>query len=49
MDISEAEQIREEIESLALKLESDQELKELDPRYAIMASWIDTDLENVSE
>lgn len=47
MTRAEAEEKIALIDALALELETDQELKAIDPRYAIMAQWIDTDLEIV--
>ncbi len=36
-----------EIERLAREIEEDEELQGIDPRYAVTAKWIDTDIENV--
>ena len=38
----------EEIQQLARDIENDHELKGIDERYSVMASWIDTDIDNVS-
>ena len=38
----------EQIQALASEIENDDELKGIDERYSVMASWIDTDIKNVS-
>tara|TARA_R110000787_G_scaffold44623_1_gene109420 strand:- start:21 stop:173 length:153 start_codon:yes stop_codon:yes gene_type:complete len=43
-----AEEKIEMIQKLASEIEHDDELKSIDERYSIMASWIDTDIDNVS-
>lgn len=45
MNIEEAQEKCRVIEKLAQEIEFDKELEELEPRYRIMAKWIDTDLE----
>jgi hypothetical protein len=47
MQLAEAEEKRARIDALARELETDEELKALEPRYAVMAYWLDTDLDNV--
>lgn len=47
MQLAEAEEKRARIDALARELEADEELKALEPRYAVMAQWLDTDLDNV--
>lgn len=42
-----ADEILEEIERLAAMIEEDKELLALDPRYSIVAKWIDCNLESV--
>ena len=37
-----------QIQKLALEIEGDRELMDIDERYSVMAGWIDTDIENVS-
>ena len=48
MNIEEAEVIFSEIQELATKVELDEELKKIDERYSISASWIDTDVSNIT-
>jgi hypothetical protein len=48
MTIDEANNNLKIIEELAWEMENDEALKNTDPRYAILAHWIDTDIENVS-
>lgn len=48
MLIEEAEEILQQISDLANEIEEDEELMQLDPRYAILAKWIDTDVGSVS-
>ena len=48
MTTEEADEILEQIASLAQRLEEDAELKAIDPRYAILAKWCETDLDSVS-
>lgn len=44
MNIQEAEEKCALIEQLAHEIENDDELKELEPRYRIMAEWINSDI-----
>lgn len=48
MKINAANKIIERIERLANQLEHDEELKKLDERYSVAASWVDLDIDNVS-
>ncbi len=48
MSIEEAEEKCKIIDQLALEIENDAQLKRLEPRYNIMAKWIDTDIESCS-
>ena len=48
MTIEEAEEILQQIAYLANEIEEDEDLMQLDPRYAILAKWIDTDVGSVS-
>ena len=47
MNIQEANEKIKIIESLALEIELDEELKSIDERYSIAAKWCDMDIENV--
>ena len=47
MTIGEAEEILQQIADLASEIEEDKELMQLDPRYTILAKWIDTDVGTV--
>ena len=47
MTTDEADDILETIARHAYELEYDTELYKLDPRYSIVASWIDTDIDVV--
>lgn len=46
MTPAQADQKLAQIEQLAREIETDEELKKIDPRYAITAMWIETDIEN---
>lgn len=46
MTTQEADRMLERISDMAWDIEHDEELRELDPRYAITAKWIDTDIDN---
>jgi hypothetical protein len=48
MQPKQADKILKKIEELAARIESDKQLESIDPRYAITAKWIDTDITNVS-
>ena len=48
MTIEEADEILSKIADLALEIEEDTELQRVDPRYAIVAKCIDTDVDSVS-
>ena len=48
MTIDEADEILSKINDLALEIEEDKELQRVDPRYAILAKWIETDIDAVS-
>ena len=48
MTIDEADEILSKINDLALEIEEDKELQRVDPRYAILAKWIETDIDSVS-
>lgn len=47
MTIDEADSIIEQIDRLAEQIENDKELEALDPRYKIMASWLETSVDDV--
>ena len=47
MTIEEAEELLQQIADLANEVEEDEELMQLDQRYAILAKWIDTDVGSV--
>ena len=44
----EADEIFSQIEQLASKVEHDEELKQIDERYSVTASWVDVDITNTS-
>lgn len=48
MTIEEADEILSKINDLALEIEEDKDLQRVDPRYAIVAKWIDTDVDSVT-
>lgn len=48
MNKHEADEKIKIIESLALEIELDEELKLIDGRYSIAAKWCDMDIESVS-
>ena len=47
MTIEEAEELLQQIADLANEVEEDEELMQLDQRYAILAKWTDTDVGSV--
>jgi len=47
MTTEEADEMLAKIADMAQAIEDDEELKQADPRYAIVAKWIDVDLNNV--
>ncbi len=48
MTTDDADELLQQIADLALRIEEDDELARADPRYAILAKWIDTDIDTVS-
>ena len=48
MTTDEADELLSKIADMALIIEEDAELERIDPRYAIIAKWIETDLDTVS-
>jgi predicted house-cleaning noncanonical NTP pyrophosphatase (MazG superfamily) len=48
MTTEEADELLAKIEDMAREIEEDKELEELDPRYGIVAMWIDTDINSVN-
>ena len=48
MTAEQADEILGEIEELAFQIERDDELAKEDPRYRIIAKWIDLDIDNAS-
>lgn len=48
MTTQEADDLLAQIADMALLIEEDEDLKRVDPRYAIIAQWIDTNVDTVS-
>lgn len=48
MTTAEADDILAQIDALGARLIEDDELFQLDPRYAVLAQWLDTDLDYIS-
>jgi len=46
MTTDEADALLDQIADIAARIELDDELRRADPRYAITAGWIDTDIEH---
>lgn len=48
MTTDEADELLSQIADMALQIEEDAELERADPRYSILAKWIETNLDTVS-
>jgi len=48
MKVSQAEKKIARIQELALEIENDEELRDIDERWSVMAGWIEVDIDNVS-
>lgn len=48
MTTDEADELLAEIADMAIRIEEDEELRRADPRYAVLAKWIETNLDTVS-
>lgn len=48
MNTKQADKVINEIHKLAASIEHDEELKAIDERYSVAASWCDIDIDTVS-